>query len=111
MEDTQLHVMDFLLDDNFALWDFADSFPEFRPDASSSRVNDLIELVAKGFVIVTFGKWFEQETVPLGYESAVAALLDPKAWQPTGTDPGHVLDLTENGFAHLRSLGIGTPKA
>jgi hypothetical protein len=103
--------MDFLLDDNFALWDFADSFPEFRPDASGSRVNELIELVAKELVVVTFGKWFEQETVPLGYESAVAALLDPTAWQRTGKDPGHVLDLTENGIAHLRRLGIGTPKA
>ena len=110
MEDTQLHVMDFLLDDNFALWDFADSFPEFRPDASDSKVNDLIELVAKGLVVVTFGKWFEQETVQLGYESAVTALLDPAAWQRTGTDPGHVLDLTENGLAHLRKLGIGMPK-
>jgi hypothetical protein len=109
MEEMQIQALDLLLDDHFALWDFADTFPAFRPDANDSRVDDLIDLVRSGLVAVTFGKWFENDTAPVALESAEAALRNPSVWKPNGKEPGYVVELTEKGIAHLRKLGIGLP--
>lgn len=109
MNDRQLHALDFLLDDHFALWDFADSFPVFRPDAPDTAVDDLIALVRSGYVALTFGDWFANRTELVEVEEVEATLRDPKCWQPTGREPGHALELTSKGVEHLRKLGIGLP--
>ena len=109
MTEEQISLLDFLLDDHFALWDFADSFPAMRPDAADSRTALLVHLVEKGLVEVTFGSWIENETVPLSVEHAHAALCDPASWNPTGHEPGHVLELTQTGRDFLRERGIGLP--
>jgi hypothetical protein len=109
MNDRQLHALDLLLDDHFALWDFADSFPVFRPDAPASAVDDLVALVRSGFVALTYGEWHENRTVPVLPDEVEATLRDPKCWLPKGRQPGHALELTVKGAEHLRRLGIGLP--
>lgn len=111
MNDRQLNALDFLLDDHFALWDFADSFPLFRPDAPGTAVEDLIELVRSGFIALTYGEWQENRTQSVLTEEVEAILRDPERWLPTGTQPGHALELTAKGGEHLRNLGIGLPSA
>lgn len=107
LTDTQMCAMDLLLDDHFALWDLADSYPDFRPQAANSQVGDLIELVERGLITVTFGLWLENETCPVAVENAVQALLDAHNWKPTGRAPGFVLELSPDGIKYLSALGIG----
>ena len=107
MRQRQIEVLDFPLDDHFALWDFASTFPAHRPDAPSSAHNELLELVRAGYVALTFGNWFENQTKPIPGELADRSLQDPTNWEPTGKNPGYVLELTEQGRQHLRLLGIG----
>ena len=107
MTDRQVEVLDFLLDDHYALWDFADSFPTQQPDAPDSVIEELLKLIQSGFVALTYGKWFENQTVSIPPEQANLFLKDPASWQPTGQKPGYVLELTEQGRAHLRTIGIG----
>ena len=106
MNDLQIQALDVLLDDHFALWDFGDQFPAFQPVVSNSKLEELIQLVASGFVMVTHGRWFENDTTPVVLEEAVTALHDPSAWLPSGREPGYVIELTEQGRNCLRSLGI-----
>lgn len=110
MNDRQLDVLDFLLEDHFALWDFADSFPLFRPDAPCTAVEDLIALVRSGLIALTHGEWQENRTERVRTEEIEAILRDPECWLPTGSQPGHALELTASGVEHLRTLGIGLPK-
>lgn len=110
MTESQLHVLDHLLDDHFALWDFADCLPAFRPDAPDTAVEELIELIASGFVALTYGTWFDNRTEPVPASEVEETLRDPKCWLPTGRQPGHVLELTTKGTEHLHRLGIGLPK-
>jgi hypothetical protein len=109
MTDDQILVLDFLLDDHFALWDFADSFPSMHPDAVDSQTAVLLDLVSNGFVEITFGRWIENETTPVPVEAANAALLDAVSWSSTGREPGYVLDLTQAGREFLRQRGIDLP--
>lgn len=108
MTDDEIVVLDFLLDDHFALWDFADSFPDMRPDAVNSRTSLLLDLIRKRLVAITFGRWFENETTPLSVETAHAALLDAASWNSTGGEPGYVIELTQTG-RDFRQRGIGSP--
>ena len=105
----KITVLDFLLDDHFALWDFADSFPHARPDAANSRTPVLLDLVRKRLVKITFGRWIENETTPLSVEMAHAALMDAASWSSTGNKPGYVIELTQTGRDFLRQRGIGLP--
>ena len=107
MRQRQIEVLDFLLDDHFALWDFANTFPAHRPDAPSSANYELLELIRAGHVALTFGNWFENQTEPIPVELADRPLQDPANWEPTGKNPGYVLELTEQGRQHLRFFGIG----
>jgi hypothetical protein len=107
MDAKHIIVLDFLLDDHFALWDFADSFPDHRPDALNSAVENLIDLVRQGYVTVTFGKWIENDTASVSTKSAELALRDPSAWHPTGREPGYIVELTDKGRCLLRERGIG----
>lgn len=106
MNELQLQALDLLLNDHFAFWDFGDSFPTFKPAARNSQLDDLLSLVASGLVVVTHGRWIENETAPITLEEAATALRDPSAWLPTGREPGYVLELTELGRKHLASLGF-----
>ena len=110
MKQRQIEVLDFLLDDHFALWDFADTFPAHRPDAPNSANDELLQLIQTGHVALTYGKWFENQTEPITADQADRPLQDPANWQPTGKNPGYVLELTEQGRQHLRSMGIGLPE-
>ena len=85
------------------------SLPQYRPDAAESATDDLVELVRRGFVIVTLGRWQENETTPLPLLSAEATLRDATAWQPTGRQAGFVLELTAEGRQFLREHGIQEP--
>jgi hypothetical protein len=110
MKQRQIEVLDFLLDDHFALWDFADTFPALRPGVSNGGYGELSELVQERYVLLTLGKWSENQTEAVRPEDAERLLRDPANWQRTGNDPGYVLELTELGRHHLRSLGIGLPE-
>lgn len=55
---------------------------------------------------LTFGKWSENLTEAVPMEKAERLLRNSANWQRTGNDPGYVLELTELGRQHLRSLGI-----
>jgi hypothetical protein len=107
MDQKQIIVLDFLLDDHFALWDFAASFPHLRPDAPNSAVEELINLVRQGYISLTFGDWHANETSPVPISEAEAALRDPIAWQATGREPGYALELIDKGAAFLREHTIG----
>jgi len=109
MTDDRISILDFLLDDHFALWDFADSFPEMRPDAIGSKTSLLLDLTSDGLIEIAFGEWFENETTPLPIEKAKAALLDAASWNRTGREPGYVIELTQSGRDHLRQSGISLP--
>ena len=109
MDQRQVNVLDFLLDDHFPLWDFADTFPDYRPEASGSSVESLMDLVRQGYVAVTFGRWFKNETVAISTQGAEVVLRNPNLWNPTGPEPGYVLELTDKGADYLRGLGIGLP--
>jgi hypothetical protein len=109
MTDDQIWALDFLLDDHFALWDFADTFPNMRPDAANCQTSLLLDLVRKGLVEITFGRWFENETAPVSLETVHAALLDPASWSSTGREPGYVIGLTGSGRDVLRQRGVGLP--
>ncbi len=108
MTDDEILVLDFLLDDHFALWDFADSFPDMRSDAANSRTSLLLDLVSKRLVAITFGRWIENETTPVPVEMARAALVDAASWRSTGREPGYVIELTQNGRDFLRQRGISS---
>ena len=110
MKQRQLQGLDFLLDDHFALWDFAATFPTHRPDAPNSANDELLELVHGGQVRLTLGKWFENQTEPIPVEQADGLLRDPANWQPSGRNPGYILELTEQGRQYLRSIGISLPE-
>jgi hypothetical protein len=106
MNERQVHALDLLLDDHFVLWDFADSFPDFRPEKPDSAVKDLIDLVHRGLIAVEFGTWFDNQTEPVSPAEAEGALLNPSNWKPTGREPGYVVAMTDKGVEHLRGLGI-----
>jgi len=103
----QVEALDFLLDDHFALWDFADTFPTYRPDSQNSAVEELLELVRTGHVLLTFGEWHENRTEPVPIEEAGSALRNPANWKPYGRKPGYALELTDTGRGYLRSIGVG----
>jgi hypothetical protein len=107
MNQRQVQALDFLLDDHFALWDFADSLPDFRPGTPDSVVSDLADLVHRGLITVQFGTWFDNQTEPVSPAIAERALLDPANWTSTGPEPGYVVGLTAKGVEYLRGLGIG----
>lgn len=107
MKQRQIEVLDFLLDDHFALWDFADTFPAHRPDALNTTNDELLDLIKSGHVALTYGKWFENQTQPIPAEQANGPLKDPANWQPYGKNPGYALELTQQGRQHLQSIGIG----
>jgi hypothetical protein len=107
MKQRQVHALDLLLDDHFALWDFADSLPDFRPEAPNGAIGDLVDLLRRGLIAVEFGTWFDNKTQPVSPTVAEAALLDSANWKSSGTEPGYVLALTDKGAEHLRSIGIG----
>ncbi|HEX4736372.1 MAG TPA: hypothetical protein VH331_02300 [Allosphingosinicella sp.] len=65
MNERQVHALDLLLDDHFALWDFADCLPEFRPASRHDSIDDLIDLVRQGLIAVEFGAWFDNQTRPV----------------------------------------------
>lgn len=109
MTDDQMRVLDILIDDHYAFWDFADQFPTMRPDASNNQVIALVELVRAGLIQITFGNWFENETTLVESEEAEAALIEPASWDSTGREPGYVLELTKSGSDFLRERGIGPP--
>lgn len=108
MRRRQIEVLDFLLDDHFALWDFASTFPVHKPDAKNSANNELLELIQAGYVVLTFGNWFENQTEPIPVELAEQSLQDPANWEPTGKSPGYALELTKQGRQHLLGIGIGS---
>lgn len=68
MRQRQIEVVDFVLDDHFAPWDFANTFPAHRPEAPSSANNELLELIRVDYVAITFGNWFENQTEPIQVE-------------------------------------------
>lgn len=105
----QARVLDFLLDDHFALWDFADSFPTMPPDRANSEIAVLLALVKNELVEITFGKWVENDTVPVSADDAQAVLLNPASWDTTGRAPGYVIELTERGRALLKARGVRLP--
>ena len=107
MNQQQIEVLDFLLDDHFALWDFADTFPQHRPDAHESATGELLDLVRSGHLALSYGKWQDNETALVAPDLASRLLNDPANWLPTGNEPGYALVLTTLGREHLRSLGIG----
>ncbi len=109
MTNDQISVLDLLSDDHFPLWDFADNLPVMRPDATDSQTALLIDLVEKGLVEITFGRWIENDTLPLPVEDARAALRNAASWNPTGREPGYVIELTEAGRGFLPERGIGLP--
>lgn len=110
MRQRQIEVLDFLLDDHFALWDFADSFPAHRPDAPKSANSELLELIQSGHIALTYGNWFANQTERVPAGQAQVPLQDPANWQPCGNNPCYALELTEQGRQHLRSIGIGLPE-
>ena len=111
MNELQIQALDTLLDDHYALWDFADSFPKFHPAATDSRLEDLIKLVESGLVVITFGRWLENDTASISPDEARSVLRYAGNWQPTGREPGYALELTAPGRDLLHSIGIwlGSP--
>jgi hypothetical protein len=107
--DDQISILDFLSDDHFALWDFAHSFPAMRPDSDGNQTALLLDLVGRGFVEVTFGRWFENDTTPVSVENARAVLFDTDCWKTTGRQPGYAIEVTQAGRDILRQRGIGHP--
>ena len=110
MKQRQLEVLDFLLDDHFALWDFADTFPSQRPDALNASNGELLERIKSGHVALTYGRWSDNRTQPIPAEQADGPLKDPANWQPYGKNAGYALELTQKGRQHLQGVGIGLPK-
>lgn len=107
----KLYALDHLLDDHYALWDFGDGLPEFRPDHDETRIEELVELIKLDLVRITFGRWHLNETKPVKRDAAVAAVYDPKSWRPTDGAPGYVIKLTQAGYDTLRLHGIGGKKS
>ena len=110
MKQRQIEVLDFLLDDHFALWDLADTFPLFWPDAPNSANGELLELIRSGYLALTYGKVFENQTEAIPDDEVDEPLRDPANWHPSGMSPSYALELTELGREHLRSLGFGPPE-
>jgi hypothetical protein len=108
MNDLQIQALDTLLDDHYALWDFADSFPAFHPAATDSRLEDLIQLVESGLVVITFGQWLQNDIAPIPLDQARPILRSAGNWQPTGRAPCYALELTTPGRDHLRAIGISS---
>ncbi|WP_198354563.1 hypothetical protein [Sphingomonas sp. MA1305] len=109
MSPDQVVALDLLLDDHFALWDFGDCLPAMRPDAVDSRTPLLIDMVKKGFVEITFGRWHENTTTSVPSQRAQTVLQDPASWKKTGQDAGYCIELTHAGRDALRKKGIGRP--
>ena len=111
MTKDQLSALDHLLDDHYALWDFGDGLPQFRPSTAQSKNAELLELVRQGLVTITYGRWHKNDTEPCELETALSAIADPAMWHPTNGMPGYVVELSDSGYRELESRGIGKPIA
>ena len=111
MTPVQIEALDYLLDDHYALWDFGDGLPHFRPDANDTKNSELVTLARRGWVSVTYGRWERNDTRPCAAEDAVQALEKVANWAPTDGKPGFVLELSDSGYRLLRSMGIGETKS
>lgn len=66
-----------------------------------------MQLVHEGYIALTFGAWFENDTTPVSERQRTFSDL-PISGRRTAA-PGYALELTEKGDAYLRSIGIGLP--